>query len=665
MKRPRQPSDSSEVASEQLQNVSTSPSTVSESKEEQPRDDSVNTKDTTGVTKNISSLSPLFECIHEADLTIDLGDRESQVKSVSEEILAAMQEEASIPKDAKEVTLVQPAVKKILTAGLKKSGAFEAGLFLASEVVLPKVHRTSDRHKTPLTPYVRFPLTRTADCALCFSSAEFDHSQPEKSFGADPSHRDFLLCILTIEIKRFLKLIADWIATEKLEHSDGVIQASSYILYCMLRVLPHLSDAEKVELFGNDLSMYTLLSTHMFCILIQVSLSGFHLEGRFSVKWSNVRSEENMATTIARYILWAKDFLKTALRFKDALANEPKYTWMPLSEYALKFSDEIPDAAVVATSYQSLTNPVLRTLNGRVYRLYKHYLCNTKDSSVELLFKELERIRSDARAELEKEQYNNLEKDLQIATLQKNILIWKNASEKELEDADKQLEVIKEKLLACQIGMDLDDPQLISQLIPQPIPQPLDPHPLTGWKFKAPFLSMPFYGPTLDDAMKTTLATPKHVKALLQSLLKSSLLPLQQAKFAHMDLRAKNICLKESKATWNDAILIDFDYCVDYSKITTNPMDNSIPQYPPERTIHPNSDVWMVGYLLLELGVCGEGWEKLELQVGIEKWDVLRETRRSGEFAEAWDLAAKCLKVNPEERVSFTEMKEIVDGWKV
>ncbi|KAI9325304.1 hypothetical protein BDR26DRAFT_879733 [Obelidium mucronatum] len=652
MSKRKQHPDSSAVASEQPQNIYSSESTVSEPIRRS------STKDTTGVTQNLPSLSPLFDCILEDGLTIDLSDRESQVQSLSKDIHEAMKLEASIPKDAKEVTLVQPAVKKILTAGLKKSGAFEAGLFLASEVVLPKVHRTSDRHKTPLTPYVRFPLTGTADCALCFSSAEFDHSQPEKekSFGA---HRDFLLCILTIEIKRFLKLIADWIATEKLEHSDGVIQASSYILYCMLRVLPHLSDAEKVELFGNDLSMYTLLSTHMFCILIKVSLSGFHLEGRFSVKWSNVRSEENMATTIARYILWAKDFLKTALRFKDALANEPKYTWMPVSEYALKFPDEIPDAAVVATSHQSLTNPVLRTLNGRVYRLYKHYLCNTKDSSVELLFERFEKIRSDARAE--RAEYNNLEKDLQIATLQKNILIWKNGSEKELEDADKQLEVIKEKFLACQIGMDLDDPQLIPQLILQP----LDPHPLTGWKFQAPFLSMPFYGPTLDDAMKTTLATPKHVKALLQSLLKSSLLPLQQAKFAHMDLRAKNICLKESKATWNDAILIDFDYCVDYSKITTNPMDNSIPQYPPERTIHPNSDVWMVGYLLLELGVCGEGWEKLERQVEIEKWEVLRETRRSRGFAEAWDLAAKCLKVNPKERVSFTEMKEIVDGWKV
>ncbi|KAI9325303.1 hypothetical protein BDR26DRAFT_879725, partial [Obelidium mucronatum] len=78
---------------------------------------------------------------------------------------------------------------------------------------------------------------------------------------------------------------------------------------------------------------------------------------------------------------------------------------MPLSEYALKFSDEIPDAAVVATSHQSLTNPVLHIPGGRVYRLCKHYLCNTKDSSVELLFKDLERLRSDfekRQAELER-----------------------------------------------------------------------------------------------------------------------------------------------------------------------------------------------------------------------------------------------------------------------
>ncbi|KAI9333841.1 hypothetical protein BDR26DRAFT_867820 [Obelidium mucronatum] len=656
----------------------------------------------------MAQVSPLFDCEYQSDLTIELGDCDSQVASLSLKILSEMNAESAVHEVPGEIEKVQSAVERILISGLTHSGAANSGLFLKSKVELPKVRRTSDRNGFPLAPHVRFPVDGTADCAICFSSAKFDRSQlskPEnqsKTVSAtNPRHKDFLLCILPLDIKQFLE------SGERLEF------------------LPHLSDTEKVELYGKDVSMYTLLLTHQSCILVKVSLSGFHSNGEFSVKWSNVRRKSKMATTIARYILWAKDFLKTALRFKDALANEPKYTWMPLSEYALKFPDEIPDAAVVATSHQSLTNPVLHIPGGRVYRLCKHYLCNTKDSSAELLFERFEKIREKRQAVLEKRQAElktqraelRAELETQQSERRAQLAIERGDLQKRRGDLLEQLlsqskrekVAVKEELRRineelANHGKNLDgrdanlalhkkklesidaelanhaenlvkiNAKLDNHALDKHLHQPLHPHPLTGWKFQAPFLSIPFYGPTLEDVLETTSATPKRVKALLQSLLTSSLLHLEEARFAHLDIRSRNICMKESTAAWNNAILIDFDYCVDYSQSNSNPMDDSIPQYPPEQYVHANTDVWMVGYLLLELGVCGEGWKKLENQAAVEKWVIQMaagnnqkkaKTQSSGMIAEYLELAEKCLKVKPGDRLSFTQMKEIVDAWSV
>ncbi|KAJ3001153.1 UNVERIFIED_CONTAM: hypothetical protein HDU68_007022, partial [Siphonaria sp. JEL0065] len=327
----------------------------------------------------------------------------------------------------------------------------------------------------------------------------------------------------------------------------------------MLRVLPHLSDEEKLILFGEDLSVYTLVLTHKSCILIKVSLRGFHAKGCFSVIWSSVLKREFMANTIARYILWAKGFLTAALRFKKALSGAPKYAWMPLSEYTCKFPLELPDpTSTTAVSYQSLTNPVLHANNDRVYRMYKHYLCNTQNSQVEVLFEKLQRIAIQRRLDLEKKR-GDLEKK-RADMLQ---IILNGGSEDQLTGAKNTLEAIKRDLEGF---MDLTTPS----------------HPLTGWELNFPFLSMPFCGPTVHHAMKSMPATPERVKALLLSLLNSSLLPLEAAKTAHMDLRRQNICLRNSIETWADAIVIDLDFCVDYSKNTENPMDTTIPQYPPE-----------------------------------------------------------------------------------
>ncbi|KAJ3023270.1 UNVERIFIED_CONTAM: hypothetical protein HDU68_008714, partial [Siphonaria sp. JEL0065] len=302
------------------------------------------------------------------------------------------------------------------------------------------------------------------------------------------------------------------------------------------------------------------------------------------------------------------------------------------------FPLELPDpTSTTAVSYQSLTNPVLHANNDRVYRMYKHYLCNTQNSQVEVLFEKLQRIAIQWRLDLEEKKRADM---LQI--------ILNGGSEDQLTGAKNTLEAIKRDLEGF---MDLTTPS----------------HPLTGWELNFPFLSMPFCGPTVHHAMKSMPATPERVKALLLSLLNSSLLPLEAAKTAHMDLRRQNICLRNSIETWADGIVIDLDFCVDYSKNTENPMDTTIPQYPPETIVNAKSDVWMVGYLLLEFGVCGSGWENIKTQKSIEKWIVQAAKAKqssSGVFVEALQLAKMCLVVKPKDRLSFTQMKGIVEAWK-
>ncbi|KAI9327271.1 hypothetical protein BDR26DRAFT_1012797 [Obelidium mucronatum] len=196
-------------------------------------------------------------------------------------------------------------------------------------------------------------------------------------------------------------------------------------------------------------------------------------------------------------------------------------------------------------------------------------------------------------------------------------------------------------------------------------------NPLKDWVFSKSFISMPYYGPSLHVifAEDTKCATPTRVKGLLLSIIDKSLLGLEYVGYAHMDIRSANIVLSDREG-WSDARLIDFDFCQDAG--AGNPMNRAFVQYPPEEKVHKNSDVWMLGIILLQLNVCGTGWTALNCHSDVEFWvkaqlDKLKNGQVSleteGFFEGALRLAAQCLIVNPGERINVPSIREAVALW--
>ncbi|KAI9330600.1 hypothetical protein BDR26DRAFT_922447, partial [Obelidium mucronatum] len=222
---------------------------------------------------------------------------------------------------------------------------------------------------------------------------------------------------------------------------------------------------------------------------------------------------------------------------------------MPLSEYALRFPNEIGGE--------------------RIYRMFNHYLCNTNGSEVLSLFRELRANDEKRRAELEKRGRELEKRGRELATKRAEL------AEKRAELAEKRTELAERRaeletnggdtlMLTAEEKSVVDESSAIKDILAElvvkaselvrntagieaelshvkneikqlDVPPPYT-NPLIDWVFRAPFISMPFYGPTLHDVLKDTTATPQLVKSLFQSLMKSSLLALENASFAHMDI---------------------------------------------------------------------------------------------------------------------------------
>ncbi|KAI9335454.1 hypothetical protein BDR26DRAFT_936415 [Obelidium mucronatum] len=312
-------------------------------------------------------------------------------------------------------------------------------------------------------------------------------------------------------------------------HNPGIVQTAVYALYSMLRLLPHLSDPEKRDLFGEDIALYTLVLTHKALIIVKVSPLGFHETGKFLVHWSPVLEGNDYVTAVTSFMYQAVHILNK-LRQLSLLCRlsewPPKYCWLPFSEYEHVF----PNIYCDPSHHQTFTNPIVKA-GDFYYRLFNTAIANSSNSRVEAL-----------------------------ATLA-------------------QLFTFKHKTFT--------EPLLVTPFV----------NPFVGWDFKENFMAVPDCGTSLEKIVKVenppSAVTFSMIKNLLRSVLDNSLCSLYALKYCHMDIRLGNVCTTDLVG-WTNSRLIDYK--------RENPMTREHVQYPDDEFVVPTSDVWMVGYLLGQLG---------------------------------------------------------------
>ncbi|KAJ3088091.1 hypothetical protein HK100_008157 [Physocladia obscura] len=672
------------------------------------------------VTSNITELSQhLFITSYDENLNIPNSNTGKRICTAAcTNVLKEITHYEKMDQKAKELNIVQDAVETIFLAGLESfcKSSF-CNIFLWREVSLPSltVAANFNNYKT-LAMSASYPYSGIADFGLGFSETastvqsgkKFTWAKDKKNTAvtkeakkfantssriirpmkqntpdSPPVPTNYLRFIVPFEVKTVKSICKGVNNSEtKTFHPPAIIQAASYAFYCILQILSHLSDDEKTSLLGADISIYTLAITHESCHIIKVSLRGFSKSGLVSVTWGKLLKAEKMASAVVDFIAWSVKLLYNASKFSKKLIAEPQYCWMPLSEYRLKFFDEIKDDAV-ATSMGTFTNPVLQVNGRRVYRLYHHILSKTKDSMIDILHNKITLVIKDqqharevaikdqqhAREVAIKDQQHAREvaiKDQEVASLKYQLAIKNQETAiKDQEAAFKDQETgFKDQETAIKDQSNSDDTIFItvnSTEMNVNITSFLDP--FDGWIFNYPFISMPYFGNNLYHIIfSKEPPTPNLIKELYLSVIEKLLLALEFVEYAHMDIRPSNIVL--SKDDWSDARLIDYDFCQPAGKL--NPMEINSPQYPPEQIVHANSDVWMLGFILLRLGICGSEWEKMKTQQEIESWVKNRTIGAiESDNINALNLAARCLLVDPAARICVSELKAIVAAWNL
>jgi hypothetical protein len=170
-----------------------------------------------------------------------------------------------------------------------------------------------------------------------------------------------------------------------------------------------------------------------------------------------------------------------------------------------------------------------------------------------------------------------------------------------------------------------------------------------GWEFKEQAIIMPAFGDTLQPHHVDDISKLKAITTRLLEKLKV----LRDAGYAHMDIRAPNVLIRN-----DDVNLIDYDFSGSIESDSLMKPEN--PSSPPELEIHANSDMWSVGVMLWELVGVGDQPKRisatdLALQGRFQVMPQLAPyEKRIQEFID------RCGVVNPDERLSVDEALNVV-----
>ncbi|KAI9327272.1 hypothetical protein BDR26DRAFT_940585 [Obelidium mucronatum] len=328
-------------------------------------------------SENIRLLDEVFVVYHVSKLNFPQTSESSLTEAAQVEVLKVMEtEERDVPWKSSEVGCIQVSVGKIFLKAMEHLEVEKDGIFLYREVRLPNCSTREEALKHHLAPRIYTPVYGISDFAIGYSSNAISiRSGPDLRWVdkeiIDELELLFLQFMCPAEVKTLVAILRNLCA---LLHATD---------------LPYLTDPEKVDLFGPDISMFAIVLTHTCCQIMTVSITGFGLEGRVVVHWGDMLKKEHMANAIVAYILWIRNLLVKAAKFADVLkepqgpgARQPKYSWIPLAEYKAVFPEI--DMNTTPEILATFTNPVIRVGN-RVYRLYNHILSNSLHSCVDKL----------------------------------------------------------------------------------------------------------------------------------------------------------------------------------------------------------------------------------------------------------------------------------------
>ncbi|KAI9337281.1 hypothetical protein BDR26DRAFT_864112 [Obelidium mucronatum] len=561
------------------------------------------------------------------------------------------------------------------------------GICLWRDAPLPKCSTLQEAKIQRLAPRVYTWYSGISDFAFGYSGDASIHRCNETDLGVcvdDLPTSFFLPMVCPAEVKCLVDILENMMDDDITGqynptcHSDDILQTASYALYCMLRILPHLTDVQKVEVFGPNISMYALLLTHTCCQIIRVSITGFGPAGRVILHWGDVLRGQQMANALVDFVSWVRDLLAKVTIFEAAMKEpgSPKYIWLPVSEYKSVFATMETDVTQVILA--SFMNPVIR-VGDRVYRLFEHILSNNWRSKIIAAENQRDAAKNqrvaaenqrDA-AEKERDTLANYLTQLLQGTMTAADLPPDFVASFGLKPKDSVAKYVADTVL---VPLESKTKDSVAKYTAESVLVPEDSfhNPFNDWVFAKYFISMPYYGRSLDLIFEedAECATPARLKSLFLSVIDKSLLPLESVSYSHMDIRLANVVLSDSVG-WSDACLIDYDFCEDLGM--SNPMNRVETRYPPEANVHKNSDIWMLGIVLLNLGVCGRGWEKLRDHAEVESWVNAQlnsfqngeVASREGVFEGALQLAAECLCVNPNERMGVAAVRANVDLWQV
>ncbi|KAJ3285356.1 hypothetical protein HDU79_007384 [Rhizoclosmatium sp. JEL0117] len=520
--------------------------------------------------------------------------------------------------DPKAVTAVKRAVEEAASELLDEAPETEtrkariqdaSGHSLVRDCPLPAVLASADKNDSPFAIPIYYPKGGSADFGIAFAE-NYDRNK-----GSD-SQTSTVAPWTTIDdisgLNNLLPFIIPLVVCvpqnmDTPTVNKSIVQAASHAAYCMLRIFPFLSDANKRAVFGDDIALYSLIVTPNQAVVVNVSPIGFRQNGLLSVFWNGPIEGDSYVDTVLAFVSYAVTILDRIRRVVSIpeLSKHPKYCWLPLSEYAALF--KIPSSP--PSFHQTFTNPIIK-VDATFYRIYDIYLSKTRDSEVK-----------------------NLSLECQIQTLQ-------------------------------------------SKSSYHPLLNPFE-----NWTIKKPFMAVPDYGTSLAQLFSLTHlnVTLEKLKNLIQGVFRNSLEPIINLGYCHMDIHLGNICVKDEEG-WTDASLIDFDFAALADGRTNNRMARNRLNYPNEECVISKSDVWMVGIVLQKLANRIPGFHfglnDVKTHLEMENWakELLSRTmgiKMSGttgllllqQKIAVLRVIAGCLRVDPENRLSMSEIVTLASGW--